>query len=104
MQNNINSKKYLAAVLAASPEETLRDSARALGLIDAVLKQDRGDILAQEIRAAALASSGKFADATTAQTKALVAAKRRSWDLTDLNQRLETYQSGKAWYGDLLTF
>ncbi len=104
VQNNINSQKYLAAVLAASPDETLRDSARALGLIDVVLKKDRGDILAQEIRAAALAASGKFADATTAQTKALVAAERRSWDLTDLNQRLETYQSGKAWYGDLLTF
>jgi uncharacterized protein len=97
-------KKYLAAVLAASPVEQLRDPTRALDLIDAVLKQERGDISAQEIKASALAATGKYEQAAALQTKAIAVAKKRQWDLTDLNARLESYQSGKPWYGDLLAF
>jgi TonB family protein len=102
--NSIKSKKYLAAVLAASPEESLRDAPRALALADAVLKEERGDTLAHEVRAAALASLGKFTVAAVAQTEALKLAKKRGWNLAEIKQRLATYQSGKPWYGDLLTF
>lgn len=101
---NHNAKKYLAGVLAASTVESLRDPTRALMLIDDVLEVDRDDIVAQEIRAAALAASGQLAAAVDVQTKALAIAKRRQWDLTETNARLMRYRAGETWHGEFLEY
>lgn len=97
-------KLYLAALLAAAPYGEMRDPARALSLIEPVFAGVDDDPTAFEIRAAAAANSGNFANAVMYEAKALDRAKRLSWDVAPLRERWTRYQSGQPWYGDLLGF
>ena len=54
-----------------------------------------------EIRAAAQAASGAFADAVGSERRAIAMGSRLNWDLGPLNERLARYESRQAWYGDL---
>jgi TPR repeat protein len=101
---DVKAKKYLAAVLATSRTESLRDARRAMHLIDDVLAAERNDILGLEIRAAAAAALGDTKTAVKTQIRAVAAATQRDWDIVELNERLATYQAGKPWYGDLIAF
>jgi len=97
-------KLYLAALLAAAPYGEMRDPARALSLIEQVFAGVDDDPTAFEIRAAAAANSGNFANAVMYEARALDRAKRLSWDVAPLRERWTSYQSGQPWYGDLLGF
>jgi hypothetical protein len=57
-----------------------------------------------EIRAAANASRGAFAEAVGAQTQAIAAATTLGWDLNALRNRLALYSAHQSWSGDLLAF
>ncbi len=93
---------YLSALLAASPDEKVRDSKRALNLLEQI-KRDQGvNPSTLEIRAAAQASAGAYAEATASERKAIEQARRLRWDLAPLNKRLARYQTGQPWYGNLL--
>jgi TPR repeat protein len=102
--NSRDGKLYLSALLASAPFAELRDPVRALPLIDDVFGKVDDDPTAHEIRAAAEAAGGHFKQAVTVQSKAIAMARRLSWDLTALNERLAHYQSGQPWYGNLLDF
>lgn len=93
---------YLSALLAATPVATLRDPKRALTLLDKVRGEERDNPTAVEVRAAALAASGGFSDAVKKERKAISMASALQWDLVPLNERLERYQAGQPWYGNLL--
>jgi hypothetical protein len=61
-----------------------------------------GDPTMFEIRAAAQAASGAFADAVGSERRAIDMATKLNWDLAPLNERLAHYESRQPWYGDLL--
>jgi len=93
---------YLSALLAATPVEAMRDPNRALSLLDKIMHYLGGNPTGSEIRAAARAASGAFADAVTSERRAIAEASRLKWDLAPLNERLAHYESRQPWYGDLL--
>jgi tetratricopeptide (TPR) repeat protein len=64
----------LARVLAAAPDAALRDGARALAIVDVLLKTEQTPALF-ETRAMALAEVGRFDEAVATQDKAIAAAK-----------------------------
>lgn len=101
-QGNEDGELYLAALLAAAPAARVRDPTRALELLKKILGEVRDDPTSYEIRAAARAAQGDFAQAVASERKAIGDARDLHWDLTPLKQRLANYQSGKPWYGDLL--
>ncbi len=92
---------YLAAVLAATPVTELRNPQRAMQLIHSVDAVGE-DPTPFEIRAAAQAASGGFADSVRDQRKAIALATSLGWDLAPLKERLARYESHLAWYGNLL--
>jgi TonB family protein len=93
---------YLSALLAATPVEAIRDPKRALSLLDRVKADVSTDPTMFEIRAAAQAASGAFAEAVGSERRAIAIATKLSWDLAPLSERLARYASMQAWYGDLL--
>ena len=93
---------YLSALLAATPVEAMRDPRRALSLLDKVKADVSTDPTLSEIRAAAQAASGAFADAVGSERRAIARAAQLKWDLAPLNERLAHYESRQPWYGDLL--
>jgi TonB family protein len=93
---------YLSALLAATPVEAMRDPRRALSLIDKVKADVSTDPTVSEIRAAAQAASGAFAEAVGSERRAIAMATRLNWDLAPLTERLAHYESRQPWYGDLL--
>jgi uncharacterized protein len=93
---------YLAALLAASPDASRRDPARALTLVGEKRWDFESDPTAIEVMAAANAQDGKFADAVALEKRAIRAAQRFKWDVAPLQQRLATYEAGTAWTGNLL--
>jgi TonB family protein len=93
---------YLSALLAATAVEELRDPKRALSLLDKVQADVSGNPTAFEIRAAAQAASGAFADAVGSERRAIAMATKLNWDLAPLTERLAHYESRQPWYGDLL--
>lgn len=95
---------YYAALLAATPEDALRDPKRALVLIDKVEGDFSEDPMMFEIRAAAQAANGDYRGAVKSEQKALGQAAKLQWDLGPLNERLARYQAGQTWTGYLLTF
>jgi len=94
---------YLSALLAATPVAELRDSKRALQLVDGAHSL-RGDPTPFEIRAAAQAASADFAAAVRNEREAIALATKLQWDLAPLDERLVRYESRQPWYGDLLAF
>lgn len=103
-QGNHDGELYLAALLAAAPDPHLRDSNAALELMQKAFKGIYHDPTPFEVRAAAQAAAGDFADAVKSEKGAISRAHSLGWDLSPLQARLATYQAGKPWYGDLLDF
>ncbi len=101
---NADAKLYLAALLAATPIDEVRDPRRAIDLLERIFSDYNYDPTAFEIRAAASANFGDFRHAIEDQTKAVAKAKKLNWDLNSQNERLVRYQSHQSWHGDLLAF
>jgi tetratricopeptide (TPR) repeat protein len=98
---NRDAKFYLAALLAASPDEPSRDPRRALELLKTVMRDVDQDPTSFEIRAAANASLGNFDNAKKDQAKALRMARTLGWDLASAEARLREYESNRPFTGDL---
>lgn len=96
---------YLSAVLAASPQPSIRDPAYALKLEKKVFAGGSNiDPTALEIRAAAHAAEGDFKRAVINERNAIGRARNLGWNLSALKTRLKRYQSGKPWFGNLLHY
>jgi TPR repeat protein len=95
---------YLAALLAATPSEQVRDPSRALELLDQIFSDEKDDPSAHEVRAAAQAGAGKYSAAVSSEKKAIQMAQQLHWDLTPLDARLASYRANHPWYGALLDF
>lgn len=94
---------YLSALLAATPVTDLRDSKRALQLVQGANRLS-DDPTPFEIRAAAQAGSGDFTAAVKNEREAIALATKLEWNLAPLNERLARYESRQPWYGELLAF
>lgn len=103
-QSNQDGELYLSALLAAAPDPGLRQPETALEMLENISDYVEDDPTAIEVRAAAQAAGGDFADAVKSENKAINKARLLGWDLSPLQARLVTYQAGKPWYGDLLDF
>jgi TonB family protein len=103
-QNYYSAKYSLAALLATSPEASMRDPQRALQLIGEVMPVYDYDPVAQEVRAAANAWIGDFDDAVRSQKIALFRARKLGWDVAPLEARLADYQAKKTWTGNLIAW
>jgi hypothetical protein len=99
-QNN----KYLASLLATAPQAELRDGARAVMLMEPLLKRSyfARDPDVWQIYAAAKAEVGAFRDAIEAQERAIGLAERFSWNVATPQERLAAYRKSTPWRGDLL--
>jgi hypothetical protein len=93
---------YLGALLAASPDATRRNPARALELVDLTKRDFDSDPTALEVVAAAHAQLKQFEDAQSLQKRAIRTAMQLKWDVAPLQARLAKYQSGAPWTGNLL--
>jgi TonB family protein len=96
--------KYLAAILAASPDEHTRDPARAMVLVGNIERGDAREPTSIEIRAAALANQGEYASAIKSQSAAIKRAAQLHWDTSQMQARLQTYENKQPWYGELIPF
>jgi TPR repeat protein len=96
-------RKHVAALLAASPLEAVRDPETALRV---ALKLAAGEIQSDpqmfETVAAAYAASGDFGNATARQRVAIRKAEGLAWNTDLMRQRLAEYRAGRAWRGELL--
>jgi TonB family protein len=97
-------KFLLAAVLAAGPDASRRDPKRSLELLTQVKNDLDFDPTFFEIRAAAYAMLGDFAEAQASQKRALQRARRLGWDLTDPQGRLSNYAESKPWVGNFFAY
>jgi tetratricopeptide (TPR) repeat protein len=86
----------LARILAAAPDDGVRDGARALSIVTALEKANGPTLALVETAAMALAESGRFQDAAARQRQAIAAATQAG--RPDLAQRmgenLRRYESG----------
>jgi hypothetical protein len=85
-----------ARVVAAAPDDRVRDGARAVSLMNDLLKSQQTIAMA-ETMAMALAESGRFDDAARWQQDAIRAASESKRDdlVRKLNVNLGLYQSGR---------
>ena len=97
-------KLYLAALLAAAPEGTVRDPKAGLKVLDDVFRNFEDDPTAYEVRAAGQANSGQFDDAVKSERKAVDMATSLKWDPAPLAQRLSQYQARQPWTGMLVAY
>jgi TonB family protein len=102
--DNRDAKFYLAALLAAGVDAERRNPARALEVLKQVMRDVDDDPTAFEIRAAAYAMQGNFADAQKDQRKALKMAQVLGWETASQQARLASYVASKPWTGDLFAF
>jgi TPR repeat protein len=93
---------YLSALLAAAPVPQIRDPARALRLERKAFRGVGFDPTGYEIRAAAYATAGRFKRAVRAERRAIAHARALGWSLAPLQARLQRYEAGKPWFGNLL--
>ena len=85
----------LAWLLATSPEDSIRDGTRAVGLAErAVSITGRQDIMSLETLSAAYAEVGRFEDAVTVGREALALAERQGNETVarDLARRIPTFE------------
>lgn len=101
---NRDGKFHLAALLATSPDAARRDPGRALNLLAQIEKEMDFDPYFFEVRAAAQAMLGNFAESQEDQKRALRMARKFGWNSKDAQSRLESYASSKPWTGNLFTF
>ena len=97
-------KFRLAAMLAAAPEASRRDPKRALELLAQVNDELDSDPTFFEIRAAAKAMMGEYAEAQKDQKLALQKARKLGWDLTVPQARLASYADSKPWAGNFFVY
>ena len=102
--DNREAKFYLAALLAAGVDPERRNPARALEVLKGVMRDLDDDPTAFEIRAAAYAMQGNFAEAQKDQRKALKMAQQLGWETASQQARLASYTASKPWTGDLFAF
>jgi TPR repeat protein len=98
---NRDGRYYLAALLATSADEKRRDPERAVALIGEIMRDVDSDPAAFEIRAAAKAGQGNFAEAVKDQRKALQMAQKLGWNVQPQQLRLESYLRQRPWTGNL---
>lgn len=103
-QESREAKFYLAALLAAGVDPSRRDPERALQILRSAMRDIDDDPTAFEIRAAAYAMTGKFAEAQKDQRKALKMAQDLGWETASQQARLASYEGAKPWTGDLFAF
>ena len=101
--NSYYVRKHVAALLAASPIEAVRDPAAALSAARALLAGEiQSDPQMFEAVAAAYAANGDFPNAVAQQQLAIRKARSLGWNTRAMSERLGAYRGGKHWYGDLL--
>jgi hypothetical protein len=106
-------QKYYAALLAASPNPSLRDPAKAAEVLRDMnccerpgrqeLEELPVDPARYEVLAASLANSGKFDEAVQSQNDALQLAGLLRWDTAEMQKRLASYQQRQPWFGEILS-
>jgi tetratricopeptide (TPR) repeat protein len=86
----------LARLLAAAPDDTVRDGARAVGLVQSLERTNGPTIALAETSAMALAETGRFMDAIARQRQAIAMATQagRADIATRLTENLRRYESG----------
>jgi uncharacterized protein len=97
-------KFYLAGLLATGPDAAHRDPRRALELLEQVKSELDYDPIFFEVRAAANAQLGDYAQAQKDQNLALQKAKKLGWNSKDQQARLDSYAASKPWTGNLFAF
>lgn len=94
--------KHVVALLAAHPDQRIRDPERALDLMPRLSRRGLYDPQIGELSAAAYAALGRRNRAIWAQESAITLAGRRGWDISGMRRRLASYEAGGTWYGDLI--
>lgn len=97
-------KFYLAAILAAGPDASRLDPKRALDLLEEVRSDLDLDPTFFEVRAAAKAMLGEFAQAQDDQKVALLKARKLGWDIKPSEARLANYAASKTWTGNFFVY
>ncbi|MBV8306025.1 MAG: hypothetical protein JO274_00980 [Gammaproteobacteria bacterium] len=96
-------RKHVAALLAASPLEAVRDPPAALTLAQQLAAGEiRTDPQMFETVAAAYAANGDFRAATAQQQLAVEKAATLGWNTAVMKERLDAYRHERAWHGELL--
>jgi TPR repeat protein len=94
--------KHLVALLAASPQDAVRDPATALAVARRLASGGiQSDPQMFEAVAAADAASGDYAGAAAQQQTAVAKAHALEWNTATMEQRLAAYRAGRPWHGDL---
>lgn len=97
--------KHVAALLAASPLEAVRDPETALKV---ALRLAAGEIQSDpqmfETLAAAYAATGDFRNAAANERIAIRKAEALSWNAGAMRERLAAYRAARPWRGDLLAW
>lgn len=95
-------RKHVAALLAAAPQDAVRDPATALALAGKLAGGEiQSDPQMFEAVGAAYAASGDFSNAARQQQVAIKKARTLGWDTRAMAQRLASYQHDQPWRGDL---
>jgi len=96
-------RKHVAALLASSPLDAVRDPPTALELARQLAAGEiRSDPQMYETVAAAYAANGDSHGATAQQQLALQKARGLGWNTGPITERLDAYRHGQTWRGDLL--
>ena len=96
-------RKHVAALLASSTLDAVRDPPTALALAKQLAAGEiRTDPQMYEVVAAAHAANGDFRNASAQQQLAVDKAKALGWSTRTLTEQLDAYRHDRAWHGDLL--
>jgi hypothetical protein len=95
-------RKHVAALMAASPTEGIRNPALALQVARKLAKDEiQSDPQMFEAMAVAYAANGNFSEAALTEVSAIKKAKALYWNTSLMAERLKAYQSSQPWFGDL---
>jgi hypothetical protein len=95
-------RKHVAALLAASPVEAVRDPPTALNLAHQLAAGEiQSDPQMFEVVAAASAANGDFHAAVAQQQIAIRKAQGLGWNTRAMQERLDTYRARRGWQGEL---
>jgi uncharacterized protein len=101
--NETYALKHAAALLATTNIDGFGDSELALRAAAQLDKVDTIEVDPQgwEAAAAAQAAAGAFSKAASLQRKAIKLATDYYWNTSAMQERLNAYEKGERWYGDL---
>ena len=95
-------KKHVAALLAASPIESVRNPMTALAVARRLAKDEiQSDPQMFEVIAAANAANADFRAAASHEETAISRASALAWNTSRMAERLQAYQKSQPWYGDV---